>query len=203
MSTKELRSNLYALLSEGFKEPTETFVQEWKSPELTAYFHQSFVQLAYTIPLVCYTNLSCQIQEIAEQRIAFYEAFEGRRLLPIESIYRQWTFDESAEVPFAKEKGYLMSDSALHMLELYRQYDMELPAEFQSKPDHLCLELEFMSFLVAHGNEKMQRLYLAEHLDWLDAFHRDAIDKGITGFYASLVALVREFVSNDRNFLKK
>jgi TorA maturation chaperone TorD len=198
MQRRELRSELYALLSEGFKEPTADFVREWTSAEMAAYLHQAFTELGYSIPIVYYTNWAALIKDVNDQRIAFYEAFEGRKLFPIESIYRQWTHDESAEVPFAKEKGYLMSDAALHMLELYRQYGIEFPAQFQGQPDHLCLELEFMSFLVSHGNEEMQRTFLHEHLDWLDDFCSEAHNKGLTGFYANLVALVQEFVCQER-----
>jgi TorA maturation chaperone TorD len=190
------------LISEGFKIPSENFVKEWKSPELTKYFYEVFKSLAYNIPLANYEGLAQAVKDIAEQRNLYYQSLEGK-LLPVESIYRQWTFDRTAEVPFAKEKGYLMSDAALHMNALYQQYGLEIPEDYSGMPDHLCLEFEFMAFLVENETLEKQTLFLNEHLDWLEEFYQTAVEKGITGFYAILLKLAIAFTAKEREFLQK
>ena len=40
-----------------------------------------------------------------------------------------------------------MGDSAMHLLEIYRQCGLEVAEEFKGCPDHIVLELEFLSYL--------------------------------------------------------
>ncbi|GAW28360.1 molecular chaperone TorD family protein [Carboxydocella sp. ULO1] len=99
----------------------------------------------------------------------YLEAFvhPKTRIIPVESLFRPWSEGEKTELPFARQKGYLLSDRALHMRELLNQYGLEIPPEMQETPDHLIIELEFLGFLLANGKGEEAKAFVGEHLDWV------------------------------------
>lgn len=198
MDKQEYRVGLYTLFAEMLKEPTVEFVQEL--PDMAQYCREAFAALGYNIPLVAYQGWGRWSGNIQALKDAYLRAFifpPDRRLVPVESIYRQWTFDETAEVPIAKEKGYLMSDAALHMMELYKQYGLEIPREFQSMPDHLCLELEFAAFLLERESAERQAVYIRDHLDWVGDLYQDALNLDIPQFYREVVYVISLFLAHE------
>ncbi|EAX46366.1 conserved hypothetical protein [Thermosinus carboxydivorans Nor1] len=198
MNKQEYRIGLYVLFAEMLKEPTEEFAQEL--PDMVQYCHEAFAALGYNIPLAAYQGWGRWADDVQALKDAYLRAFvfpPDRRLVPVESIYRQWTFDETAEVPIAKEKGYLMSDAALHMLELYKQYGLEIPREFRSMPDHLCLELEFAAFLLEKESPTRQAVYIREHLDWVGDLCQDAFSLEIPQFYREVVYVISLFLEHE------
>ncbi len=89
-----------------------------------------------------------------------------RALLPVESLFKLWCDDEGSH-PSNAARGLLMGDPAMHMLELYRRYGIEVPAEFSGQPDHLVLELEFLSMLYEKCSVKVIERFIMDHLDWV------------------------------------
>jgi TorA maturation chaperone TorD len=131
---------------------------------------------------------------IAAYRQSFLFPVQSR-VVPVESIYRRWTIDASAEVPFAAEKGLLLSDHGLHMKALYDTFGIMLPVEFQSTPDHLCLELEFAALLLEHNEETKHGLFIAEHLNWLDDLVAEAEKLAIPDYYRQVIKLTAQFLT--------
>lgn len=123
------------------------------------------------------------------------------RLVPVESIYRQWTHDETCGLPIAKEKGHLMSDAALHMLKLYAEYGIELPDDLEQQPDHLLLELEFMGMLVEEAEAELQHVFLREHLDWVGELQREAQARKIPQYYQQVLELIGIWLDAERDRL--
>lgn len=99
------------------------------------------------------------------------------RIVPVESIYRQWAEGLKSELPFAKEKGYLLSDRALHMKAILQRYGLEIPQEMAYTPDHLIIQLEFLGFLLDNKMFQEAEAFLGEHLDWLDDLLQIAEEK--------------------------
>ena len=120
------------------------------------------------------------------------------RLVPVESVYKVWTADPSCDMPFDRDKGLLQGDAAHHLYELYRRAGFELPAEYADSPDHLVLELEFMSLLVETAGAAEQRTFLDQHLDWISALISDAERRSVPGLYCDLLAWLEEFLSLER-----
>ena len=148
----QARITICQILSEILKEPSPELISDL--PAMTAALREAFAALEYNIPLAYYQDWPQLAGEQSDLQRHYFDSFfypNAMRVVPVESIYRQWTFDETAQVPFAKEKGYLMSDAALHMKKLYEQMGLVIPAEYQSSPDHLCLELEFTALLLEQG----------------------------------------------------
>lgn len=120
----------------------------------------------------------------------------------IESVYKPWTIDESCGMPFADDKGYIMGDWAHHMLHLYDLLDFKIPEEYSFCPDHLILELEFMSILVAEADHREQLQFIEQHLDWLNDLVEKAENNKVDEFYLELLIWIKDFVEADRIYLK-
>ena len=198
MTRNSLRREIYLLLSEAFKQPTAAFVAE--QPAIARFLEQSLQELNYPLPRKLYEDWPALLPDLSTATASYRQSFMfpvHSRVLPVESVYRRWTSDASAEVPFAAEKGLLLSDHALHMKDLYEAFGISLPAEYESMPDHLCLELEFAALLLEHGEEAKYGLFLTEHLDWLEDLVAEAEQKEIPDYYLQLIKLTAQFLAQE------
>lgn len=112
----------------------------------------------------------------------------------VESTYKPWTGDRRCGMVFAASKGLVMGDHALHMLELYRQASLEVPEEYRSMPDHLCLEMEFLALLYRWASAEQIERFIADHLDWIPEL-KEAVEKAAPHpFYRSAAELLLRFL---------
>ena len=127
----------------------------------------------------------------------------------MESTYKAWTRDETCTLSIAGEKGLLMGDSALHLLEICRTLDLEVPEEFCGTPDHLVLELELLSWLYRTGTEfpgilwQLMGLFVADHLDWIPDLRRRLEEAGAHFFYRGTVAKLALFLEEEKERWKE
>lgn len=107
----------------------------------------------------------------------------------------------------------VMGDSTAAALTFYRDCGLKMAADFFELPDHITVELEFLSFLAfgqqqaeatANGDEsgRLVRLQL-EFLDrflmpWLPSFTEAIISDGEASFYQAVARCTAAFVSSDR-----
>ena len=196
MKHQSLRREIYLLLSEAFKQPTAEYIAE--QPEVVVFLRQAFAALDYALPSILYENWPELAFDLPTATAAYRQSFlfpVQSRIVPVESVYRRWTADSSAEVPFAAEKGLLMSDHALHMKTLYDSFGITIPPEYRAMPDHICLELEFAALLLENQENEKYCLFIKEHLDWLGELEEDAEYKAIPGYYLQVVKLTAQFLS--------
>ena len=196
MTQNSLRREVYLLLSEAFKQPTEQFIAE--QPPMVDFLARSFQQLGHDLPGDLYENWPALLPDLPSATAAYRQSFlfpVHSRVVPVESVYRRWTSDASAEVPFAAEKGLLLSDHALHMKDLYQTFGITIPEEYESMPDHLCLELEFAALLLEHDAETKYGVFIAEHLNWLDDLVAEAEQKEVPDYYLQLIKLAAQFLT--------
>ena len=198
MTRNSLRREIYLLLSEAFKQPTAAFVAEQGA--IARFLEQSLQELNYPLPRKLYEDWPALLPDLATATAAYRQSFVfpvHSRVLPVESVYRRWTSDASAEVPFAAEKGLLLSDHALHMKDLYQTFGITIPEEYESMPDHLCLELEFAALLLEHDEETKYGVFIAEHLNWLKDLVAEAEQKEIPDYYLQLIKLTAQFLAKE------
>lgn len=196
MDRNSLRAEVYLLLSEAFKQPTARFVEE--QPDIVTFLAKAFQKLDYNLPATLYDNMPAMTKDLATLSAKYRQSFIfpiDSRIVPVESIYRQWTYDQTTEVSFARDKGLLMSDHALHIKTLYDNYDITIPTEYHSMPDHICLELEFAAFLLEQSQTERYFIFIAEHLNWLDQLAEDAEKKGIPDYYHQMLKLTAQFLA--------
>jgi len=121
----------------------------------------------------------------------------------IESPYKPWTQDGECRLAFAREKGLLGGDSALHMAAIFRHSGVEVPPRFAACPDHLVLELEFLSALYAEATDHEVRQFIQDHLDWIPRLKEEMIRFRPHPFYLGAVELLDLFLNHERDRLER
>ena len=162
-------STLYAQLSEFFKEPSAGFIADVASGRLAGFFDEQ-LRLLELDPAPC-AGLAPGADVGARLGNEYRRLFRGPLppyVVPVESVYKKWAGDPGCDLPLARQKGFLMGDPAVDMLRRYRDEGIAIPDELSSMPDHVALELEYLSFLCLRGDADACREFLTRHLDWLD-----------------------------------
>ena len=121
---------------------------------------------------------------------------------PVESVYKPWTQDALCTLPFASERGLLMGDSAIHLLEIYRHTGLDVAEEFKGCPDHIVLELEFLSHLYRGATDMEVRTFIGDHLDWIPLFKEEVMRLHPHPFYKSLLEILDLFLTLERKRLE-
>lgn len=122
----------------------------------------------------------------ADFRHLFHE--HGGHLRPFESLYNY---------PLG-EKPALWSRVTGEVQDFYRSAGIMVDEEIDLAPDHLSIELLFMSYLVERGLTEEQKRFLNEHLlVWVPLFCDELRQHAVTGFYREVADLLREFLSSD------
>lgn len=139
---------------------------------------------------------------LADLQAAYERLFDplnGQGISLVESTYKPWTESADCGMVFAAETGLLMGDSAVHMNALYSAAAIEVPPEFRSMPDHLVLELEFLSMLYESASDEKAKVFIDAHLDWI-CLLKDKVEKADPHpFYQSAVGLLNVFINHERN----
>ena len=197
----ELRAELYYVLSAALKEPDEDFAREVANGSLAGCLRSAFAEL--DIPAENPAALQLPAQQLSLEYRQLFGCTGNRRLVPVESFYRPWSLDPDCQNLIAKQTGYLMGDAAVHMQRLYRNLQITTPPQYQSCPDHLCLELELMGLLCEHQDYREQRKFLLDHLLWVKDLAKDCQKLALTGFYPAIINAVSRFIAQDREFLER
>lgn len=116
------------------------------------------------------------------------------RISLVESYYKPWTNDSSCLLPFAREKGFLMGDSAVHLLDLFSYYGLEIDKAFQGMPDHLVIELEFLSYLYNKNYGESIKCFIRDHLDWIPQLIEEVKRCNPHPFYLSSLEMLNLFL---------
>jgi TorA maturation chaperone TorD len=113
---------------------------------------------------------------------------------------------------YLEGKRQLMGNSTLDVLERYRLAGLKISSDFNELPDHIAVELEFMSFLIfkaieSSGNSdavkmidfyESQKSFLKDHLGaWAFEFAAAVEKNAATEFYQNLAQATKAFLKND------
>jgi len=143
------------------------------------------------------------LRELKEAYRHLFSSETGREKISlVESFYKPWTHDPHCPLPFATEKGWLMGDSALHLLALYKQCSLELAEGQQGMPDHLVLELEFLSFLYRWKRDGEIKRFIEDHLDWIPLLRKEFKEFDSHPFYESALEILILFLQKERERLE-
>ncbi len=132
----------------------------------------------------------------------FSEISEGSVSLA-ESFYKPWTLDSHCSLPFASERGLLMGDSALHLLELFRKSSLEMPEDKRGTPDHLVMELEFLSYLYRCSTDFEVKQFIQDHLDWIPLLKEEVERSHPHPFFRSSLEVLDLFLNEERKRLEE
>lgn len=187
MEQNDLRAEVAGMLARLISRPNEELVCALNSGELNrligGYLDETtdFLNDGYTLAYLT----------------AMYDEAMGpasaKKALPVESLYKAWC----AETEAAEIKGLLMGDPAMHMIELYSSCKIELPAEFSGQPDHLALELEFLSILYEKYSDEMTLRFIADHLDWMPELLKKWRELQMPLFYIRAIETIETFTKKE------
>ena len=197
----EIRQQIYILFSHLFSKPTSELRSELCGGVHEELF-QNYSEFADDVSLPKSWHPE-NIPKLSEWMNLWKKNFQpgDAKVRLIESVYKPWTVDDSCQMPFADEKGFIMGDWAHHMLHLYDLFNFELPEEFSHCPDHLVLELEFMSLLVEEVEHEKQQQFIEQHLDWIDELKESGKESEVAEEFLDLFNWLQSFLASDKDYL--
>ncbi|AKH97770.1 TorD/DmsD family molecular chaperone [Halanaeroarchaeum sulfurireducens] len=182
------RVDLYSLLSECLKHPSDRFIEQVSrgglEADLRSLTSNGVRDGVESIPIPDGDDPGLRAQ--------YRSAFEGYRdqfAPPAESPYKEWYGD--------RDGGLMGGPPASAMERRYDALDVDIPASYP--PDHVALELEYASLLLEAGDEEAFAAFLPQHLDWIPAFRRLTSRTADAPFYQWVVDLMAGVVVADRD----
>lgn len=182
-------ANDFLILADLYKLPTREIWNEMKEQDLLKKLEAS-IKDHYNIALSLEEVLPENYAEFQELYRSSIGSTQTAAALPIESLYKPWTQDETCTLPFARDKGYVLGDSALHINYLLEKLKIEIPVELQGMPDHLAILLELLAYFIEHAPEPFIAEYMDDHFDWLDEFESQLSAATEHLFYQRLTRLL-------------
>src|SRR4030042_4945474 len=180
------------ILSSLFCPPDQGMVEQLSQGHLHA-FLKNYVQCPRQILL----------RDLKEEHHRLFSDTGDGRISLVESFYKPWTQDPHLCLPFAKEKGFLMGDSAIHLSTLFQHCGLEIAGPFKGMPDHILIELEFLSFLYQEAGDVEIKRFIKDHLDWIP-FLKESVEKARAHpFYISLIEILDLFINQEKGRLEK
>lgn len=108
--------------------------------------------------------------------------YPGGRLPPLESL----------------SVGSGGTDVAGSVSDSYERAGLTIGGEFEAPPDHISLELLFISYLVETNNPGLIEKFLDEHImNWVPYYCEELKRQARTLFYKELADITRNFLQNE------
>ncbi len=114
---------------------------------------------------------------------------------------------------YLDEGGRVMGDSTMEIIDVYQKEDLARSDDFKDLPDHIVVEMEFMSYLIFKEREALERSdaeaaaeyrqkqssFLKNYIhSWVPAFCKKIKEGTNNGFYSALADCVSTFITNSR-----
>ena len=142
------------------------------------------------------------VSDLKDEYDRLFSGISGEGICLFESFYKAWTLDPYCPLSFASERGLLMGDSALHLLEIYHHCGLEVPEEFKGYPDHIALELEFLSYLYQWATDIEIKTFIEDHLDWIPLLKEELKKFQAHPFYISALETLDLFLNDEKERLE-
>lgn len=202
---------LATLLSQGFFRPVLEFMVQVRSGSYLAELRSVLSEEAQSqlaAPLAGIETCAAQLGELDDEQGRLLLECDYNRLFvgpakllapPYESYYRSKPDEEG--------RGSICGTPMLSVLYEYREHGFDMPEDFVEFPDHVAVELEYLSLLAAgeaatweagRADEALQlqqaaAQFRADHLGvWAQEFAASVADGATTTFYPALARLVVE-----------
>jgi TorA maturation chaperone TorD len=195
------------ILSSLFSPPDQGMVEQLSQGHLHAFF-KSYVQswegeIEILKGFLTQSPPQILLRDFKEEHHRLFSDTGKERISLVESFYKPWTQDPHCSLPFAKEKGFLMGDSAIHLSTLFQHCGLEVAEPFKGMPDHILIELEFLSYLYREAGDREIKRFIEDHLDWVP-FLKESFEKAHAHpFYISLIEVLDLFISREKSRLEK
>jgi len=198
---------IYAALSECFKEPSEEFVDDIASGRLEEVIKEGLSQLNIPVPGEMLMSLHLtkehgfkdDIISVYEKLKADYHSlFFPLYVVPVESVYKEWSKTDEVSGAMKGEKGFIMGDPAVEMINRYRMAGIEIPQTYKDIPDHIAILLEYASLLCENIKREDRASFVSGHLDWVTELHNDIYKYSESNFYRAVADITVAFIQYER-----
>jgi len=205
--TKEERERFLEILVCLFSTPDRDMVELVNQGNIHSFFHHYFQIWGENTDILkgflMESGPEIIFRDLKEDYGHLFSSEAGtEKISLVESFYKPWTQDPHCPLPFASSKGLLMGDSAIHLLEIYRLCGIQMAEEFKSCPDHLVLELEFLSYLYQWGTDAEIKKFIEDHLDWIPLLREEFKELHPHPFYRSTLEVLILFLNKEKERLE-
>jgi putative dimethyl sulfoxide reductase chaperone len=204
--TSQAKEYFCQLLASLFYPPDQELVKQIHQKTLYSFFEKYIQSRGGTEDLLKgfltkeeFENL---LEDLKNEYGRLFSSLSEESISLVESFYKPWTRDASCSLPFASDRGLLMGDSAVHLLEIYHQCGLEVSEEFKGCPDHIAMELEFLSYLYQWATDIEIRKFIEDHLDWIPFLKEELKRFRPHSFYVSTLEVLDLFLNKERERLE-
>ncbi|MGA2518453.1 MAG: molecular chaperone TorD family protein [Thermodesulfobacteriota bacterium] len=194
------------VLATLFYTPGEELVKQIRQTTLYSFFERYIQPREGTEDLLKGFLTKGNVENLLEDlKVEYGRLFSGlceESISLVESFYKPWTRDARCPLPFASERGLLMGDSAIHLLAIYQQCGLEVSEEFKGRPDHIVMELEFLSYLYERATDGDVKTFIEDHLDWVPLLEEEFRRFHAHPFYLSALEVLDFFLNRERERLE-
>ena len=190
LEQKQSASMIFSILADLYKFPESDIWEDFSCHQLLDELRRYASEWYESNSLVEITDLPTGLKQMQQ----IYAESLGGPALPVESVYKEWTADRTCNLPFARSKGYLLGDSALHIRFILEEFEIEIPENYRNTPDHLAILLELLAFFLLHAKSELIKQFLEDHFDWLDEFALRLEELGGTQFYLQVTRFLQQML---------
>lgn len=193
------RSGLYKILASAFYPPQAGLWEEIWNNAISKWSSEQNK-----------TGTELNLEEI---RLEYNRLFVGPNALPCppyESVYRR-------DRP-ASELGMLMGPSVLDVKKRYGEAGLQIAQNFPDLPDHVSVEMEFMSYLCSKEADAIcsqeedetttwrsrQAEFWRIHLEpWIPQFSKAVLSNSRSIFYRAAATFLKDWIEDEGEFFKQ
>jgi TorA maturation chaperone TorD len=204
--TKEEKERFCELLACLFSPPDQEMIEQIRQGNFYSFFKPHIQSWGGKTGLLkgflIEDDPEILFRDLKEEYSRLFSDVGGENISLVESFYKPWTQDPHCPLTFASEKGLLMGDSAIHLSTVYQECGLETGEEFQGMPDHLIVELEFLSYLYRWGGDKEIKMFMEDHLDWIPLLKGELEKVHPHPYYIGVLEVLDLFLRAERERLE-
>ncbi|KUO50003.1 MAG: hypothetical protein APF76_05935 [Desulfitibacter sp. BRH_c19] len=187
---KEMLADLFTIFAEFYKYPDQGFHGQLSSGKLWSQMKDLLQEVEFSTEGIPCEEMTLNYHDLKQEYTRCFIGMGQNYAIPVESVYKVWTADKSFQINIASQKGYLMGDSAQHILHIIETMGLEIPEEFSKTPDHLAILLELLSHMLVNCQSDEIYLFLQEHFDWLEDFLKTLKEVEAASLYIQITQLL-------------
>ncbi len=200
----EAKAGMHSLLAQAFNYPDEKLVSALRGGE----FLEALEQWAEALGLA---GLRKPIASCRKEYAGKQSGGKAAVLLELEKDYTRMFFSSKPRLAYLFEsvyrEGKLMRESTFEIARLYADAGLQLTEDFRLPPDHIAVELEFLSFLAfkeiegtKKGDQKqidfareLQEQVVKEHLrKFAQNIGEKVAEHARTSFYRTVALVLKQ-----------
>ena len=128
----------------------------------------------------------------------YHSLFFPLYVVPVESVYKEWAETDDVTGAMKGDKGYIMGDPAVEMINRYRMAGIEIPQLYKDTPDHIAILLEYASLLCENIGKDERACFVSGHLDWVEALRTDIHKCSESNFFRAVADIAVDFIQYER-----